>query len=136
MKKFGLLLIVVASVLVVSVANASSTDFRVDDDGADCPNADFTSIQAAVNAAGPGDKVTVCPGTYNEQVTIGAGKDGLRVESQKPLEAVIKAPAVMTEPGDVVRINTAQDVKLKGFTIAGPLPDALFCSLISGPGCG
>src|SRR5262245_23631107 len=42
----------------------------VDDDHAQNPNAAYTSIQAAVNAALPGDTVLVYPGTYQEQVTI------------------------------------------------------------------
>ena len=42
----------------------------VDDDRVQCPNAGFTSIQAAVTAAHAGDRINVCPGTYNEQVAI------------------------------------------------------------------
>jgi parallel beta-helix repeat protein len=42
----------------------------VDDDKVQCPTAKFTSIQAAVNAANPGDTIRVCPGTYVEQVAI------------------------------------------------------------------
>src|SRR6267142_5605062 len=42
----------------------------VDDDKVQCPNAAFTSIQAAVNAASAGDKINVCPGTYKEQVKV------------------------------------------------------------------
>jgi hypothetical protein len=40
----------------------------VDDDLAQCPNADFTTptgIQQAIEAASPGDKIKVCPGTYS-----------------------------------------------------------------------
>ena len=36
----------------------------------------------------------------------------------------------MAEPGDIVRITRLQNVLLRDFTIAGPLPDALFCSTI------
>jgi parallel beta-helix repeat protein len=42
----------------------------VDKDGVQCPKANFTSIQAAVNAASPGDTIKVCPDQYNESVTV------------------------------------------------------------------
>jgi hypothetical protein len=42
----------------------------VDDDGAECPSAGFTSIQSAVNSASSGDTIEVCPGTYEEKVRI------------------------------------------------------------------
>jgi nitrous oxidase accessory protein NosD len=45
-------------------------DLLVDDDKAQCPTATFTSIQAAINAANPGNLIRVCPGTYREQVFI------------------------------------------------------------------
>src|SRR5207245_7373758 len=51
---------------------SSGTTFWVDNtplDG-DCPQATFTTIQAAVNASGPNDTIKVCPGTYTEQVQI------------------------------------------------------------------
>ncbi len=42
----------------------------VDDDKVQCPSAQYTTIQAAVNAAASGDVIRVCAGTYPEQVTI------------------------------------------------------------------
>jgi parallel beta-helix repeat protein len=42
----------------------------VDDDKVQCPNAKFTTIQSAVDAANTGDTIRVCPGTYVEQVLI------------------------------------------------------------------
>jgi hypothetical protein len=101
----------------------------VDDNLLDCPNAAYTSIQAAITASGPNDRIKVCPGTYQEQLTIPAGKDGLVLFSQIPLEAVIKAPLLMADPGDIVHVDGAHDVGIRQFTITGPLPDTLFCSL-------
>jgi hypothetical protein len=42
----------------------------VDRDGIECANADFTSIQAAVDAAQPGDLIRVWPDVYTETVVV------------------------------------------------------------------
>jgi parallel beta-helix repeat protein len=56
-----------------------STVLVVDDDGAECPRANFTSIQAAVTEAEPGSTILVCTGVYEEQVLI--DKDDLRLRA-------------------------------------------------------
>jgi pectin methylesterase-like acyl-CoA thioesterase len=90
MKRFSLSLAAAAAgFCLVGVAPAAAREFRVSNNGS-CPNADYSTIQSAVAAAGPRDTVKVCPGTYTEQVTIGAGKDGLKLESEKPLQAVVQ----------------------------------------------
>ena len=43
----------------------------VDDDRAQCPNAQFTSINAALSAASPGDTIQVAAGIYQEHVIVG-----------------------------------------------------------------
>src|SRR5271156_5086521 len=50
--------------------DGSTSTILVDDDKLQCPKAAFSTIQAAVNAARPGDLIRVCPGTYNEQIAI------------------------------------------------------------------
>lgn len=47
----------------------ANTTWVVDDDKAQCPNANFTSIQKAVDAASPWDTIVVCDGTYQESST-------------------------------------------------------------------
>src|SRR5882762_10247208 len=42
----------------------------VDDDRVECPNATFSRIQDAVDAASPGATIRVCKGNYAEQVAI------------------------------------------------------------------
>jgi nitrous oxidase accessory protein NosD len=42
----------------------------VSNNKAECPNAGFTHIQDAINAASPGDHIRICKGTYVEQITI------------------------------------------------------------------
>ncbi len=109
----------------LKVSNATSpADCRKDA----TKDATYPTIQSAVTAAGPGDHIKVCPGTYVEQVTIPAGKDKLSLESKGHWQAIIKAPAAMADPGDIVHVAGAKDVKLTDFTISGPLPDSQFCS--------
>lgn len=117
----------------VGLAGATTTTagdgpnmFIVDDDHLDCPNAQFTSIQAAVLVAGPNDSIKVCPGTYREQVEIPPGKDGLQLFSLVPLEAVIQAPLVMTVPKSIVTVAGSTNVTIRQFTITGPYTE---------PGC-
>ena len=43
--------------------------WTVDDDGAQCPNAQFERIQEAVEYASPWDTIVVCPGVYAEGST-------------------------------------------------------------------
>jgi len=116
------------STVLFTAAPARAAELTVSNGGEACPGATYSTIQSAVDAAAPHDTVTVCPGTYTEQVLVSAGKDGVTLRARERFAAVIAAPAVMSDPGDIVRIQGARDVTLEGFTIAGPLPDALFCS--------
>jgi hypothetical protein len=95
--------------------------FIVDDDHAQCPNAAFNLIQAAVTAAGPGDQIKVCAGIYTEQVRIAT--PGLTLFSEVPLAAVIQAPPAMTVPKSIVTVQGVSGVMIRQFTISGPYTD-------------
>lgn len=60
-------LISAAMLLVPAAANAAT--WTVDDDGAQCSNATFKSIQAAVDYAAPHDTIIICDGIYQESST-------------------------------------------------------------------
>ncbi|MDT4904707.1 MAG: large repetitive protein, partial [Pseudonocardiales bacterium] len=56
--------------LIDTVGNAKgNTTWVVDDDKKQCPNANFTKIQDAVDYAAPWDTIVVCAGTYQERST-------------------------------------------------------------------
>jgi hypothetical protein len=88
--------------------------------GNGCEHAGYTTIQAAVTAAGPGDTIRVCPGTYQEQVTIPSGRDNLTLHSISHWHAIIKAPVLMLDVKAIVRVSTSQNVTIRGFEISGP----------------
>lgn len=67
----------------------------VDDDKVECPNAAFTRIQDAVDAASPGATIRVCKGIYVEQVAIG-----------KPLTIAADSGAVLM-PGTMQQNSTS-----------------------------
>src|ERR1043166_4777011 len=101
-------------------SSSSGSMLVVDDNFADGPNAQFTTVQSAVTAAAPGSTIKVCRGTYVEQVIIPAGKDNLTLFSEAAFQAVIKAPPLMADPKAIVLISGAHNVVLRHFTISGP----------------
>jgi hypothetical protein len=94
----------------------------VDDDKAQCPTAEFSTIQAAIDAASPGQQIRVCAGTYAEQLTIQktvllAADDGVTV-----------IPSALAENsngagGDniaaAILVKNATGVHLTGFRVDG-----------------
>jgi nitrous oxidase accessory protein NosD len=92
-------------------------------DGCDAGAAPFGTIQEAVDAADPGDLVRVCPGTYDETVTVPVDKHGLIFEGAKAgIDARSRSQtgeSIITSngAGGVVRL-LADDVVWDGFLIA------------------
>lgn len=78
------------------------------------PVANFTSIQAAVNAAHPGDEIIVKPGTYVENINVTKNVT-ISSESGNPSDTIIRA-ARSSE--DIFSIM-ANGVNIRGFTIKG-----------------
>src|SRR2546427_7608624 len=79
--RLGLSLALVLGALLAgsNVALANGTTRWVNNDptvvvglgpGTGCNHPGYSTIQLAVNAAAPYDRINVCPGTYTEQVTI------------------------------------------------------------------
>jgi parallel beta-helix repeat protein len=120
MKRTSVFVWALGIVLAAAVPAAVSDDsppLVVDDDMLDCPNADFTTIQAAVDAAVPGATIHVCAGEYHERVTI--MKNNLRLRAKgAPGGAVVDADLM---PGSLAAflVQDASGVRIEGFTVRG-----------------
>jgi pectin methylesterase-like acyl-CoA thioesterase len=99
----------------VSTNMAGASTLVVDDDGGDCPNADFATIQAAVTAAEPGTTILVCAGTYKEQVTITKSQLRLLAKGQ-PGDVVLDGFGLAARLAGFF-LNTAHDNLIQGFLI-------------------
>ena len=106
-----------AVALVISFAPPAFAEHRltVDDDGAECPNAEYDTIQAAITAAHVADTVFVCEGTSHETVTIATpAKAGVRVIGQDPERVVLDGDNAL-QHGFV--LNDVDGVLVEGFTV-------------------
>ncbi len=73
----------------------------------------YTTIQAAIDAAGPGDRILVGPGVYLGALTIPAGKDGLRLVGRR---ATIDAHDGMSSGSYTVEVDS-DGVQIEGFSL-------------------
>src|SRR5947207_1845730 len=103
-------------------APAFARTIVVDNDFADCPQADFNSIQLAVNVAEPGDKILVCPGIYVENpppapAAVLITKSDLRIEAQgAPGDVILQGTSAQLAGFHL--LNT-KGVLVQGFTVEG-----------------
>src|SRR5947208_10130515 len=97
----------------------------VDNDKAQCKKADFTTIQAAVDAASPGATILVCAGTYQESVTI--TKSDLRIRAKgKPGTVVLDGAGETLFAGFYIQSasgNLITGFRIQNFHEAGILLD-------------
>src|SRR5271163_3440769 len=89
------LFLFLAGFLLLSGQSASAAQLVVGPNKTACPNAAFSQIQAAINAANPGDYIRVCAGTYPEQLSI-----------TRPLEIDADNGAIL-QPGPIVQNTTS-----------------------------
>src|SRR3954452_15017171 len=109
----------VALVAALAPTSAFASTWTVDDDKADCPNARFTSIQAAVEQAAPWDTVVVCPGLYLEQSTPTSGNNTPSQAGAKNGLTITKPLTIKGAGADKVTIRPAPAL---GASLAGIAP--------------
>jgi len=102
--------------------------------GGSCHAPGFNAIQSAVSAAPVRSIILVCPGTYREQLTI---SKSLTLIGSGPSQTVVREPGSLTTDSfglqNIVDIlGPATNVTLSGFTISGPGPAGVVCSVTFG----
>src|SRR4051812_15157780 len=127
--KRGLVLVLLATaaaVLLGSVRSAgAAAALVVDDNHAECPNAAYTTIDAAIADATQGQTILVCPGTYaatdvTKRVNLVGYTQQLTVLSK--CSDTLNAPADQTTRDTIVAGFTvsADFVSIRGFTLTAP----------------
>jgi parallel beta-helix repeat protein len=117
MKRLPMLALAMAGLmLTLAPAVQADEELVVDKDLVQCPNAQYTSIQAAVLDAAPGATIEVCPDTYGEEVAIAtAAKNGLKLRALGLLgEAVLEGGGTLT---DGFTLSGVSDVVIDGFWV-------------------
>ncbi len=114
--RWALTISIALAALAFAPQGLATPPLVVDDDGAQCHNAQHTSIQAAVNAAGPGSRIDVCAGTYAEEVLIAtAAKNDLRLHARG------RAGAVVLDGNNTMmhgfRLEDVSGVLIEGFAV-------------------
>jgi nitrous oxidase accessory protein NosD len=80
----------------------------------------YNTIQAAVDAASPGDTIIVRDGTYTENVDV--NKERLTIQSENGAEATIVQAA--NPEHSVFGVAAADHVNISGFTVKGAIDEA------------
>jgi len=129
----ALVLVLGPMAVAPQIARAAAPVIVVGTLSAACPDAQFSTIQAAVNAASPGTVIRICRGTYPEQVSIKKplslhGESGVLIDpsnvtanatgsaSGQPIAAII----LVQDTTDVYVQNVIVDGTNNGITECGP----------------
>jgi hypothetical protein len=136
--RLGVIAVAVVALTVVSPAapQGLAKQLVVDKDKVQCPKAGFTSIQAAVNAANPGDTITVCPDLYTESVTV--NKPGLTLVGASNVgDCTVVTAADPTTDSIVTGVGfsfslTNYSITLSGFVVQGSTNGILTSDAFSG----
>lgn len=102
------------------VGNAKGGNvWTVDDDKAQCPNAQFTHIQDAVNYAQPWDTIVICAGVYQESSTPSSSTASPTANGATNGLTINKPLKIKGAGADKVTIEPDQSID----SLAGQVPD-------------
>jgi len=109
--KLTVFLVITIFFIIVTYNPASAREITVDSNVSD---ADFRSIQEAVNNSSPGDVVLVSPGIYRESVDIEIQNISILSESGNPKDTFVRAFNVSTNNITVSGFSIEEILNLRG----------------------
>jgi beta propeller repeat protein/parallel beta-helix repeat protein len=109
--KLSVFLVAIIFLTIVVCIPASAREITVDNNGSD---ADYKSIQEAVNNSSPGDLILVYPGFYNESVDIGIQNINVLSESENPEDTTVRAFKLSVNNITVRGFNIKENLALQG----------------------
>lgn len=109
------IVILLIAIFLLTVTASAQTTLIVNKTSPACTvgNSYYSTIQAAVDAAASGSTILVCPGTYNESVSIG------KPINMQSFEGTSNTIIVTPNPNCPAFFVTANKVNISGFTITG-----------------
>ncbi|HKV63056.1 MAG TPA: NosD domain-containing protein [Candidatus Acidoferrum sp.] len=118
--------------LPAGLFGAATPQLVVDDDKVQCPDAAFTKIQDAVNAATPGAVIRVCKGTYAEQVAIHKSLTIAADSGAVLMPGTMQQNATSLFDGTplaaAILVSDTTDVTIDGLTVDGSNNGVVQCS--------
>jgi hypothetical protein len=84
------------------------------------PPGEYSTIQDAVDKAQNNDTITVCAGTYTEQVVIPQRLSGLTLSGSSKGAVIKNTSGNPSQSKAIVEVAGAHDITITGFTIEGP----------------
>ena len=112
-----------AAMITPQTLHAATPVIVVGNNVAQCPSAQFSTIQAAVNAATPGTIIRICAGTYPEQVSIAKplrlhGENGVVIQPSNVMAN--STSAFSGQPiAAILLVQDATDVDIKVVIVDG-----------------
>ncbi len=112
--KLTVLLAVSIFIITAVYSPASAREIIVDNNGSD---ADFKSVQEAVNNSSSGDVILVYPGFYNESVDLGIQNISILSESENPKDTIVRAFILSVNNITVSGFSVQESLTLQGYIL-------------------
>ncbi len=122
MSRFSLVGLSASSLLAIACGTTQAADISVP--------TQFPNIQAAINAAQPGDRILIQPGTYVERVSL-SGVSGITLAGAG---ASADSVVLTGTGGSIILVQNSQGVRIENLTVSGGVAAGRYTTCNGGGG--